>query len=224
MDTVISATKNMATSARLVYKQSRANDDGLQAWFQEHMVNDPETFILGCGMLWKPRDRPMSNSVLLDTFPNALLAVLICVPAAALNPEEAAATYTDADGDKVIGFVTLHAASQFTQQNHASSLTIGIMRGYQNAGYGAEAMQWTVDWGFRFGNLHRISLSTCSFNERAIAVYKKIGFVEEGRARETVFFDRRYYDTVSLGILVREWELMREEKEELAWGTFPSGN
>ena len=57
--------------------------------------------------------------------------------------------------------------------------------------------------------MHKVEICTISFNERAIHLYQKLGFTDEGRKREVVFVDRKYYDVVEFGILASEWEKLR---------------
>ena len=45
-----------------------------------------------------------------------------------------------------------------------------------------------------------------SFNERAINCYKKVGFKEYGRRRESYFLNGKYYDHIYMDILAREFD------------------
>ncbi|KAJ3498198.1 hypothetical protein NLG97_g1319 [Lecanicillium saksenae] len=54
-------------------------------------------------------------------------------------------------------------------------------------------------------------LETSSLNEGAVRVYKKAGFVEDGRDRESLFIAGNWYDTVHMSILEREWRARRGE-------------
>ncbi len=86
---------------------------------------------------------------------------------------------------------------------------VGIFIGDEenrNKGYGAEALRLLLDYGFNYLNLHNIRLGVKSFNERAIACYKKVGFKEYGRRREAYFLNGKYYDNVFMDILDREFE------------------
>jgi RimJ/RimL family protein N-acetyltransferase len=58
-------------------------------------------------------------------------------------------------------------------------------------------------------NLHRVSLSVFSFNERAIRAYRKAGFVAEGRAREAIWRDGRFWDEITMSVLDREWQALQ---------------
>lgn len=85
--------------------------------------------------------------------------------------------------------------------------TIGIVLGprYLGKGYGTDAMRLIVAFGFRELGLHRVQLGVYEFNVRAIAAYRKAGFVEEGRRREAIYHDGRWYDNVQMSILEQEW-------------------
>jgi RimJ/RimL family protein N-acetyltransferase len=54
--------------------------------------------------------------------------------------------------------------------------------------------------------LHRVALTVFDFNTRAIRAYEKCGFVVEGRAREAIFRDGRYWDEIHMSVLADEWE------------------
>jgi hypothetical protein len=66
--------------------------------------------------------------------------------------------------------------------------------------------------GHAFENLglHRVALTVFTFNERALRSYRKVGFIVEGRARDAIYRDGRYWDEVSMSILEPEWRAIRE--------------
>jgi len=108
--------------------------------------------------------------------------------------------------DVLIGGAGLHPVWE-----HADGW-LGIVigeRDYWNRGYGTDAMRLLVGYGFYELNLHRISLSLHSYNERARRVYEKIGFIYEGTRRGDMHRDGRRTDGIYMGILRREW-LARE--------------
>lgn len=87
-----------------------------------------------------------------------------------------------------------------------ATFAIMIAPEFQGAGYGTDTTRTALRWGFGELDLHRIGLSTFSFNTRAIAAYQRAGFTEEGRRREVIPHDGHRYDEVIMGILRREWE------------------
>lgn len=72
-------------------------------------------------------------------------------------------------------------------------------------GFGTEATRLMLDHGFGSLGLHRVSLAVFAFNERAIRSYRNVGFVVEGRAREAIFRDGRFWDEISMSVLEPEW-------------------
>lgn len=105
--------------------------------------------------------------------------------------------------EKLIGNCGLHAIDW---KNRVGE--VGIMIGekeYQSKGYGTEAMELLLDYGFKTVNLNRIQLRVYEFNSRAINSYNKIGFVEEGRMRQAMFINGEYHDMIFMSILQEEW-------------------
>jgi RimJ/RimL family protein N-acetyltransferase len=72
-------------------------------------------------------------------------------------------------------------------------------------GYGTEATALMVEHAFRRLGLHRVALSVFEFNERAIRAYRRCGFVVEGRSREAIWRDGRWWDEIAMSILAAEW-------------------
>lgn len=76
-------------------------------------------------------------------------------------------------------------------------------------GYGTEATRLMLDHAFGSLGLHRVALTVFEFNERAIRAYLRCGFVVEGRARESIWRDGRWWDEVGMSILATEWQARR---------------
>ena len=85
------------------------------------------------------------------------------------------------------------------------TLIVGDER-YQGQGYGTEILKAMIEYGFGVVNLHRIAVGIVGFNDRAIAFYKKMGFVEEGRQRDGYYWDRTYHDFVMMSLLESEFD------------------
>jgi RimJ/RimL family protein N-acetyltransferase len=109
--------------------------------------------------------------------------------------------------DRLIGTC---AFSQLDGDNGSALYHITI--GEQDAwghGYGTEATQLMVDHAFGSLGLHRIALFVFEFNERAIRAYRRCGFVVEGRSRESVWRDGRWWDELAMSILDSDWRRAR---------------
>ena len=106
-------------------------------------------------------------------------------------------------GEKLIGNCGLH---RIDWKNRVAEVGITIgEKEYQGKGYGTEAMEVLLEYGFKTVNLNRIQLRVYEFNSRAIKSYNKIGFVEEGRMRQGIFIKGKYHDIIFMSILQEEW-------------------
>ncbi|KAI0259812.1 acyl-CoA N-acyltransferase [Gloeopeniophorella convolvens] len=108
---------------------------------------------------------------------------------------------------EVIGHLSL--STSFSKNRDA---TLGITLGtkYAGQGYGTEAMRLVVGYGFRELAFHRIQLSVNETNERALAAYRKVVFVEEGRLRKSLWKGGKFVDRVLMGVLEEEWDAERD--------------
>lgn len=105
-----------------------------------------------------------------------------------------------------IGTIGLHA---LRPEDRCAEL--GIMIGdksYWANGYGTDAILTLLRFAFYQMNLHRVSLGVFPFNQRGLACYRKCGFVEEGRHRDEIYRDGRYWDIVRMGILRDEFDAL----------------
>ncbi|WP_164670090.1 GNAT family N-acetyltransferase [Virgibacillus doumboii] len=101
--------------------------------------------------------------------------------------------------EKPIGITSL-INIDYKNRNAECIIDIGE-RDYWGKGYGKEAMNLLLEYAFLEMNLHRLSLSVFSFNERAIKLYEKIGFQHEGKSRQSLFRNGEWHDIIHMGIL-----------------------
>ena len=92
-------------------------------------------------------------------------------------------------------------------RHRAGEVGIAIgARDYWGRGYGTDAMQTLVAWGFYTLNLNRVQLRVYADNARAIRCYEKVGFQVEGRLRQDNFYNGAYRDTLLMAVLREDWE------------------
>ena len=88
------------------------------------------------------------------------------------------------------------------------SAEFGIFIGeksYWGKGYGKEATQLLLDYGFNALNLHSIALEAFAFNQSAIRMYQKCGFRQIGIRREAKIIGTKKYDMILMDILAQEY-------------------
>ena len=94
--------------------------------------------------------------------------------------------------------------------NASADLSIIIGRPeYRSQGFGAEAIEALLEYGFENLELHRIGLSVFDFNEPAISLYERLGFREEGRMRQAIRRNDAFHDAILMSILRSEWRASR---------------
>lgn len=113
-----------------------------------------------------------------------------------------------------IGQIHLSNNSLRTQHHRRTEIGIDILPAYQGKGYGSEAIRWALDYAFRRANMHKVRIRAFEWNEGAVRLYAKLGFVLEGRDRESLWHDGRYWDSVDYGMVEGEWAALREEERK----------
>ena len=108
------------------------------------------------------------------------------------------------ESDDLIGYLELDGIL-WPHQVGWVSIAVGE-RAQRGKGYGYEAMQLALAFAFHELNLHRVQLTVFSYNQRAIALYERLGFQREGTEREFLQRDGQRYDMYLYGLLRREWE------------------
>jgi len=83
---------------------------------------------------------------------------------------------------------------------HAGSLGIGVIDGYRGMGIGEALMRAALQKA-KTNGLTRIELTVRENNNRAIALYEKLGFVTEGLHRNAVRINGRYENHLSMGLI-----------------------
>ena len=83
---------------------------------------------------------------------------------------------------------------------HIGGIGISIKRDFWHLGAGSIAMQAMIDFAKSTCALRSLSLEVREGNERAIALYKRFGFVEIGRHKARVNVRGTYYDEILMDL------------------------
>jgi len=73
-------------------------------------------------------------------------------------------------------------------------------------GYGSQALSMLLRYSFGELNLYRVTAVIPAYNEGAIRLFLKFGFMEEIRRRKAMHRDGEFWDLVSFGLLNSEWQ------------------
>lgn len=106
--------------------------------------------------------------------------------------------------EKIVGHAFLEPL-HLKSIRHVAQLSIGVHHGWQEKGIGTALMQQLVDWAKQSEKIEKIELNVRASNSRAIALYKKMGFVEEGRLKNRIKIDVDHYiDDILMALHVKE--------------------
>jgi RimJ/RimL family protein N-acetyltransferase len=101
------------------------------------------------------------------------------------------------EDDKLLGEIVLN---NLNEHNESMGFRIALTS-EQGKGYGTEAIRLVLRYAFDVIGLHRVELEVYDFNARAIASYRKCGFVEEGRLRDALRWDGQWHDALLMSVL-----------------------
>ena len=77
---------------------------------------------------------------------------------------------------------------------------------FRGKGYGKEALETLINYGFNNLNLLKIWAEVFG-NNSAIHLYKKLGFKQEGILRKNVYKEGEHLDSILIGLLKEEWKV-----------------
>jgi RimJ/RimL family protein N-acetyltransferase len=83
---------------------------------------------------------------------------------------------------------------------HVAGIAISVKRDYWHLGVGSIAMRAMIDFAKSTGVLRTLSLEVREGNDRAIALYRRFGFVEVGRHSARINVRGTYYDEILMDL------------------------
>lgn len=110
------------------------------------------------------------------------------------------ALVAERDGE-VLGTCGLHPVGPSPRRRHVMMLGISVAPQAQGQGVGTALMQAMVDYADRWAQVLRLELQVYADNLRAQALYRRFGFVVEGRHPAYAMRDGRYVESLSMARL-----------------------
>jgi len=109
--------------------------------------------------------------------------------------------------DQIVALAGIHPM-KFLRQRHSAGVGISIRKQWCDRGLGTLLMRELVDWARAHPGLEQLTLCVFECNPRAQAVYRKIGFREDGRLPRRAKVNRRYIDLVEMSLWLAEAETL----------------
>ncbi|MEM1093243.1 MAG: GNAT family protein [Bacteroidota bacterium] len=106
--------------------------------------------------------------------------------------------------------------SQLSSAHHHASMGVTIgERSLWCQGYGREAVDLMLAHAFGVLGIHRVSARSFAYNAAWKHLLETSGFVVEGRQRDYLFRDGRYWDRVAFSMLASEYQMRSAAPAEL---------
>lgn len=117
------------------------------------------------------------------------------------NPDQAHYIIKLADTGEIVGYVILDEV-----QNSSHSINLRrLVVTKKGLGIGAQALKAIQQIAFTELNAHRLWLDVFTDNQTAYQLYKKVGFIEEGKLRESYLRNGAYASQYIMAILKSEY-------------------
>jgi ribosomal protein S18 acetylase RimI-like enzyme len=105
-------------------------------------------------------------------------------------------------GSEIVGHAFLETLP-LAVTSHVVRLTIAVHEGHQRRGIGRALMNALLQWARSTPSVDKVELQVRSTNEPAIALYRSLGFVEEGRKTKRLKIGPGHYiDDVYMALWV----------------------
>jgi len=104
-------------------------------------------------------------------------------------------------GGQIVGSAGLHTVQTSLRRRHVRLLGIGLAPEWQGRGLGRRMITRLLDWADNWAGVLRVELHVHADNPRAIALYRRLGFVEEGRHVGYALKGGQYVDSFSMARL-----------------------
>lgn len=105
------------------------------------------------------------------------------------------------EAGELVGGAGLHPVGASPRRRHAMSLGMQVRPAWQRRGVGTTLLGALCDYADHWLGLLRLELEVYADNHRAQALYRRFGFVEEGRHRCDTLRDGVYVDSLSMARL-----------------------
>ena len=118
----------------------------------------------------------------------------------ALNRQIKSGFFVAVENDEVIGYLMIqHEKSN--RVSHRAGIAVGVHSESRGKGVGTLLFQHIISWA-KDVELHRLELTVIATNDRAVHLYKKVGFEVEGVKKDSLWVNNEFIDEYYMALLV----------------------
>ncbi|MBU8686977.1 GNAT family N-acetyltransferase [Priestia megaterium] len=101
--------------------------------------------------------------------------------------------------EKIISIASI-TSSQNPRNKHVGTLGIVVEKSYSGLGLGRQLMIDLIEWARTNKQTKKIELVTQEDNQRAISLYRELGFQTEGLKEKDTYINGVYYNTMLMSL------------------------
>ena len=102
---------------------------------------------------------------------------------------------------KIVGGLNFRSSDR-PRIRHTGEFGISVLKDFWGLGIGAHLISCLIEWAKVSKIIRKINLGVRSDNRRAIELYSRLGFAEEGIITREFFIGKQFYDAIYMGIKI----------------------
>ncbi|WP_179123794.1 GNAT family N-acetyltransferase [Paraliobacillus ryukyuensis] len=103
--------------------------------------------------------------------------------------------------DSVIAMMTFQARTR-ERLKHYGEFGLSVQKQYWGKGIAKSMLTQLIEWAKDNQQIRKINLEVRADNDRAIQLYKRVGFREEGCISRYFLIDDKFYDAIIMGLAI----------------------
>ena len=105
------------------------------------------------------------------------------------------------ENGEIIGSLTCIGRERI-KIRHNTVLGMSVKKEYRNQGIGSRLIEYAINWAKETGAVKRIELHVFETNNQAIHIYKKYGFIIEGKKQKAIKANDEYVNELIMALYV----------------------
>ena len=101
-----------------------------------------------------------------------------------------------------VGYIALF---DIDSRHRNAEFAIMIDPSQQGKGYATDAIRLIIEYGFNKMNLHKLFLYVDKVNEKAVHIYRKVGFQIEGELKKHFFVNGSYHNALFMSLFQEDY-------------------
>lgn len=100
--------------------------------------------------------------------------------------------------EQIVGILNFRSGT-CPRITHTGIFGVSVLKAHWGSGIGRGLVESLVEWA-RTAKIRKINLKVRPDNTRAMDMYRKLGFVEEGKITREFYINGNYYDNILMGL------------------------